>query len=360
MIPILYESREEIFASNGIGRLTDAIRCRVTEERNGIYELEMSYPLDGVNFEGIAPGAYIKAVPFVNGKPQIFCIYEVSKPLDGITTIYAAHLSYRMGLIPSRPFEGISLSDTVKKLKESALERCPFSFWIEKDNSNTYKSLKPNAIKDKIQGSQGSILQTYSPLEIEWDNWEVKIWQNRGQDKGAQLRYGKNITSLKQDENIRNLWTGVVPYWYGMTEDSDEEELVMLDEILYTDTVGLYPYHRTGCLDLTGFLEEKPTQAALRSRALRYIKENDIGYPKVNVNVSFVDLSKTEDYKDFVTLESVNLCDTITIRYDNLGVNVKAKVLKTVYNVLLDRYESVQVGNYTDNGLAETIAGGVK
>ena len=43
MIPILYLSDEVSFQSNGLGRLSDIISCSVTEERNGIFEVEFEY-----------------------------------------------------------------------------------------------------------------------------------------------------------------------------------------------------------------------------------------------------------------------------------------------------------------------------
>lgn len=359
MIPILYKPNETNFTTNGIGRLSDAISCLVTEERNSLYELEMQYPMEGLHFEDIENGCYIKCVPFVEGEPQLFIVYEISKQINGRCTIYAAHVSYRLSLIPSAPFSAESIADCMFKLKSSAMEYCPFSFWTNKKSDKAYYLRFPASIRGKLQGNQWSILQNYKPAEIEWDNWTVRIWENRGQDKGFELRYGKNIVDLRQEENIRTTYTGVVPYWYGFANPEDEEETLMMlpEKVLYTDYVRNYPYHRTGCLDLTEyFTEEQPTEEQLRSRARRYINENDIGVPRVNIRVSFVDLKETEEYKDIAILEQVNLCDTVYVRFDALGVSVKAKVVKTVYNVLLDRYDSIQVGNYTSNGIAGIIA----
>ena len=49
MIPILYDSSEIYFASNGLGRLRETISCTVSEERNGLFECDFEYPVTGQN-----------------------------------------------------------------------------------------------------------------------------------------------------------------------------------------------------------------------------------------------------------------------------------------------------------------------
>lgn len=348
MIPILYANDETDFTTNGIGRLSDCISCTVTEERNAVYEMDIEYPMTGIHYSDIENGSYIKAVPFFNGTPQIFFVYEISKPINGRVKIYCAHISYRLSLIPLAPFSATNAKDCFAKLKPNAMEDCPFTFWTDRVLEKAYYLRYPDSMRGKIQGDQWSILQNYKPAELEWDNFTVKMWTDRGRDNGVVLRYGKNITDLKQDESIRNTVTGICPYWYGTV--GEEEELVMLPErIIYTQYVDNFPYKRTGVVDLTDQFEEKPTVEQLRSRAQRYINENDIGIPRVSIKLSFIDLAQTEEYKDILPLQEVNLCDIVTVQFDKLGVNAKAKITKTVWNVLLDRYDSVEIGEHHSN-----------
>ena len=96
MIPILYDHAEKDFTSQGLCRLADAVDCVVTEERNGIYECELKYPIDGLYFEEIFEGRLIGATHDDNGDIQPFEIYKHSAPIDGVVTFYAHHLSYRL------------------------------------------------------------------------------------------------------------------------------------------------------------------------------------------------------------------------------------------------------------------------
>ena len=153
------------------------------------------------------------------------------------------------------------------------------------------------------------------------------------------LRYGKNITDIKQEENIQNTITGIVPYWCG-----GDDEVVYYNGIVEASTAANFPYRRSVPYDFSGDFETAPTAAQLRQRAERYIIRNSIGIPAVSIKVSFVALWQTEEYKDVAALQRLRLCDSLTIEYEKLGVSNTAKIVKTVYNVLLERYDSTTIG----------------
>lgn len=350
MIPVLYKSTETKFVSNGIGRLAEAITCKVTEERNGIFELEMTYPVKGKLFKDIVHSAYIKARNKNKISSQVFCIYKISKPINGIITISARHISYRASLIPVAPFSATSVTDALAGLKEHAAEECPFEFWTDKVTEGNFKVTVPSSIRSKLGGSTGSILDVYGG-EYEFDNYKIKLHNQRGADNGVVLRYGKNITDIKQEENIESTITGVYPYWAG----SDGEYLELPEKVVHAENATNFPFARTIELDCSADFEEKPTEEQLRTKAERYLKDNDAGKPKVSITVSFVALWQTEEYKDIAPLEKVNLCDTVSVEFVKLNISAKAKVVKTIYNVLLDRYDSIEIGEPTTNLATEIV-----
>ena len=189
--------------------------------------------------------------------------------------------------------------------------------------------------------------------EYEWDNYTVKLHSARGvQTPSVTLRYGKNITDLNQEEEINNVITGVCPYWM----DSEGGNVVTLPEkTVDSSTASSYPFKRTVPLDLSSDWKEAPTQAQLRARAQAYVNSSGIGIPKVNIKVSFVNLADTEEYKDVAALQTVSLCDYVAVQFEKLGISTQAKVVKTVYNVLLERYDSIEVGSLRSS-LAGTIS----
>ena len=263
-------------------------------------------------------------------------------------TIYGEHISYDLAGVPASPFAAESAPDAMEKLKSSSAIPTPFSFWTDKDTAGTMGITAPVALRSLLGGREGSVLDVYGG-EYKIERYTVRLYNQRGQNRGASIRYGKNLTDLTQDENIAGVYTGVYPYWSSM-----EGALVQLPEKILL-APGNYDFTRIMTLDLSSEFQEPPTEDQLRVRAEAYIKANHIGVPKVSLTVSFVPLEQTEEYKDIGLLERVELCDTVNVEFPSLGVSATAKCVRTVYDALLDRYKSVELGDARTN-IADTIA----
>ena len=350
MIPILFKSDATDFTTNGIGRLTDAIICTVTEERNGQYELEMQYPMDGQYYSEIRTSSIIAAVPYDGAKIQAFQVYKISRVLGGRVTINAQHISYRLNWIPVMPFSASSLADTLEKIKVNSAENNPFTFEADFTSTVSCGFTIPTGCKSVLGGVDGSVLDTYGG-EYEWDNFTVKLHRNRGSEKPITLLYGKNITDLTQEEVISNTYTGVCPYWSA----TDNNITVTLPEkVISVEEVKNFPFHRTKVVDFSGQFDAQPTIEQLREATTEYIEANNIGVPDVSIEVSFINLAGTDGYEDAAPLETVQLGDTISVYFEKLGVQTRAKVIGYEYNVLTEKYENVSIGT-SRSTLASTI-----
>lgn len=354
MIPILYPPGEASFSGNGLGRLSEAITCTVEEERNGKYELEMEYPVTGAHFGDIRNSCIIWAEPSDAYREQPFRIYKISKPMGGKIKIKAEHISYQLSHIPVSAFTATTAPEALLGLKTNAAEACPFEFWTDKTTRGAFEVLKPSSIRSMLGGTKGSILDIYGG-EYEFDRYTVKLYAERGMDRGVTLRYGKNITDITQEENIQNTITGIYPF-YRKTGDNGVDIVVELPEkVLHSENAGNFPYKRTVPLDLSNdFDDTPPTEQELRDRANAYITSNKIGVPAVSIKVSFIPLWQTEEYKDVANLERVRLCDTVSVVFPQLHISAQAKVVRTKYNVLAGRYEEIELGDAKSN-LGATI-----
>ena len=347
MKPILFSEGQKTFNTNGMGRLSDAISCKVTEERNGQYELHMEYPIDGQLIEELRYSRIIYATPADGKSPQPFRIYRITKPLSGVVEIDAEHISYHMSHIPVLPFEAVGMDPAFEGLKNNSAEENPFT--IEKGGAfgtalaNSFKVAEPNNLRALLFGSEGSVIDTFGG-EWEFDHFRAILHKERGKDRGVTIRYGKNLTDLKQEENIQNTYTGICPYWKGLNEDGTEQIVYLPEKVLHSTSASNYPYQRTKVVDFSSEFQESPTAVELREKGEKYIKDNDIGTPTVSLDVSFIALHETQEYADMTRIYHINLCDTVTVLFPALNVSTKAKVVKTVYDVLLDRYESITIG----------------
>ena len=352
MKPILYESIEKQFNHNGIGTLADAISCIVIEERNGAYELEMEYPLGGIHYEEIKNNNIVLAVPSDGKQAQPFRIYKITRPIGGVVSVYAEHISYDLSGIPVRPFKASDCASALRGLVENSMIANPFNTWTDIAGSGKYEQKLPASFRSRLAGTQGSILDSFgNGAELEFDRYTVKVYQNRGRDNGVTIRYGKNLTDLKQDESIESVYTATIAYW---TKEENNKEEVVIGEIQYLPNHADYPKERVFVLDCSSDFENKPTKEQLNNKAMQYIRSNNLGIPKVSIDVSFIQLWQTEEYKNIVSLERVSLCDTVHVVFEKLGVDATAKVIKTEYNVLTDRYDKVTLGEARSN-FAETI-----
>ena len=347
--PILYSSNETDFDHNGLGILGDCASCEVTEEANGIFELSMRYPMDGIHFEDISDRSIIKARPDQFREPQLFRVYSVSKPMSGLVSILAEHISYGLSWIPVSPFYASSVSEALNGLKANAVTDCPFEFWTDKDTNADFSVPVPSSIRSRLGGVSGSILDVYGG-EYEFDNYTVKLYNNRGRNRGVSIRYGKNLTDIKQEQNCSSVATGVYPYWV----DAEGKNVVELPEKIVNAT-GTYNFVKIKTLDLSIDFESQPTEDQLRSFAERYIENNKIGVPEVSLTVSFAQLEQSDEYKGLKLLERVSLFDTVNVEFPALRVSATAKAVKVVYDVLANRVISVQLGN-TKSNISDTIA----
>lgn len=378
MKPILYSSTATSFNNQGLGVLSDAVSCTVVEERNGEYELTLQYPVGGIHYSEIEDRAIILAIPSPYRTPQPFRIYSIESPLNGIVTIHAHHISYDLSGIPVSPFTAGTCKAALSGLVTHSAVTNPFSADTDKLVTGTYTLKVPTSFRACLGGQEGSILDVYGKGEYEFDKFNIYLHLNRGSDNGVKFAYGVNITDFNMERNLESVVTGIYPYWANV----DGDELVELDEKIIeiydpsnptylleaggaylTDSNGNYlttqtpfSFHNVLPLDLSSEFEEAPTQEQLKERAEKYISDNGLGAPKVSIEVSFVHLGQTEEYSYLKEVEKCDLCDTVTVEFPLYGISVKAKIIAIETDVLLERYNSVQIGDARTT-IADTIAG---
>jgi phage minor structural protein len=354
MIPILFSKNETSFTSNGLGRFSEAISCKVTEERNGQYELEMVYPIDGKLYPMIETEMIIGAIPSVDASLQAFDIYRITKPINGKVTIFAQHISYRLLRIVTTganiPASNDACQAALNSLKTNAIlatgQTCPFTFWTDKRTAAGFSMSTPTSIRTRLGGSEGSILDQFGG-EYEWDNFTVKLHADRGSDTNVTLMYGKNLTELTHEENVSGAVTGVIGFW-------QHEDEVVTGSVQLASNHASYARERIIAVDFSSTIgtEKTPPVSVINNLAQIYANQHNL--PNISMKISFVDLSQTEEYKLYAPLEKLHLCDYVMINYEKLKVMQKARIIKTVYNVLLDRYNSIEVGD-TIGTLAQAV-----
>lgn len=341
MIPVLYPSNTLNFTTFGIGVLTDTISCEVTEARNGVYECLLKYPVTGQHYSEIAKECIIKAKPNDIANPQAFRIYRITKPLNGVVSIYSQHISYDLANIPVLPFSSESRSPSL--ILEQLLAGDPrFTGWTDYSEAKAFSVAQPKSVRACLGGTEGSMLSKWHG-EFEWDNFLVKFHSHRGTKTGVVIEYGKNLTALEQDEDNSGVYTALLPY--AVYTVDGVETVVTLPEQTLAITTSEILRSKVLIMDFSSRFDggTAVTADTLRAVAVDYLAENPLGTTVPTVKVSFEPLWKQPEYS--ALLERVRLCDTVTIRHTALGVTVSAMVIETVYNTLAERYRSITLGS---------------
>ena len=327
-------------STNGLGTI-QPLECTVTEELNGIYECEFTVLTTDKHYEDLKNSGLIK-VTVGDGSEQIFRVYFISEPINFVVQVKAQHITYDLSKIVVKPFSATGAVNIKNQLVSHILGSYPFTTWTDISNTTSTFTLDiPRSFRECLGGYEGSVLDVLR-CEYEWDNLTVKLHARRGADNGVRIAYGKNLTDFVQEQNNENVYDGVYGY-------------AVVDEVTY-EASGIY--NKTGAttprvlnVDFSDKYEsgDVPTAAELLAYATTYATNNDIEVPNVNIKIDFVPLWQTEEYKDILQLERVSLGDTVHVFFDKLNVEASSRVIKTVWNVLTNKYDSIELGDARAN-----------
>lgn len=345
MIPVLYNS-----AGKCLGALPDSTRCYVTQERNGVYEAEIDIPMDSDMFGEVKEGAYILAKPDDISQPQKFKIYKPVKPLYGIVTFHCEHLRYALGGVPvSRGRYTGNPAVVFNSMITSVNSTSDFTFWSDISSVYNVDVPVPTTAGKMLAGQSGSMLDLFGG-EYEFDNYTVKLYNRRGQDRSTEIRYAKNLTGFTCEADTSSTYTHVYPFYYNEMENVYVE---LAQKTIQLSGASSLPFTKCYMLDLTDKFSEPPTEAQLLSKAQSFINSNSLDRIKYSYRVSFILLWQTEEYKDIAALERCGLCDTVSVIHKT-GEKIRAKIVKTVYDSIAERYVSMELGNAL-NTFAQTV-----
>lgn len=359
MIPRLYPAGATDYSALGYGGMGEALNCSVKRQLNGAYELEMRYPLTGRRFPELTNRQIITSTTGPEGTVQPFRIYRIVRDLENSCAIYARHMAYDLMGHTVVPFSADGLQAALRQIQsEAVVQPHDFTLTAGFDSDAVCSVATPRTVWSMLGGQKGSLLDVYGG---EWlfDGFRLALEERLGTDLGVVVRYGKNLRTLEQDENLASCWTEVHPYWLS----ADGATLVTLPEI--TIPTGEFDYVRALPLDLSAEFEAQPTEEQLRQRTKTYIRSNHVGIPDVGLTVDFVPLEQTEEYKARKFLTAVSLGDTVGVEFPTAYdpatseprafVTASSRVVETVWLPMEDKYQSIRLGKKRANFVSTMV-----
>ncbi|HEQ4875972.1 TPA: phage tail protein, partial [Streptococcus pyogenes] len=246
--------------------------------------------------------------------------------------------------------------------------------------SFSWEADKIGNARGALGGVAGSILDVYGG-EYEFDNRTIILHKQMGRKAPTVLEYGRNIVSVEEERLLDGNYTSIYPYVRYTPQpkpqeeasgkphvgehEQPEEQLVTLPEfILDGQYLELYAQRRIQMVDLSSHFNDdkgkkEPTEEELRKLAQKYLKDNNVGSPKVSIEVDYIDLSQTLDYQDFRVMEEVELCDIVPLYYPKFGITTESeKVVEIVYDVYTDSNHTIKLGTIGQS-ISKSLTGGV-
>lgn len=352
MIPRIYNNSFTTYESNGLGLLVDAISCQVEEESNGDFELTLVYPVEGSFFYALKQDNLIKADTSDTLKGQLFRIDTISKPLNGQVTVYAKHISFDLAknsLNEDVNEKNINCENAGKHMLQKSDADSRFSVESNIEMLGNYSMDRKTDCLSAIAGTKGSLIDTFgNGPKLLRDNFTISVLNRRGKDDNTLIAYKKNITGFTLEEDYSEIINVIKPY---ATYTEDEVE-----KTLYIDEIGVKsPRYIEGDIVKSRWIDfsdkfdedETPTKEKLKNLAEKYFNDNSCDLPKMTYKIEFQPLSQTEEYKEdgLAELEYIGMDDSVYIANSKYGIRDQARVIKTTYNVLADKYISIELGD---------------
>ena len=356
----VYESRETNFRHNGLGVLRPS-SCLIYEELNGEYSLTLKHPID--NYE---KWKLLEQDRIVKANGQLFRIYKLTHSvMDNEVEVFAMHIFYDL----SKNFiKDINIVDKTGKqalnhILDNTLYENDFTCDSDITKINSARLVRKNVTSVLIGDDENSFLN-YWGGELKRDNFNFQINTVIGKNKGMKISYGKNLTGLTATFDMSNIVTRIVPVAFdGITlpevyVDSDyvnNYAQPIVREVEFSDVKFASSPNNTS---EEGFATKEEVYAELRRLSKLMFTNDKVDVPEINFNVDFVELSKTEQYKKYSNLETVELGDVVNIHHKILGINIDARVISYEFNCLTNRYDSIELGSFQTNiftGINELI-----
>lgn len=327
------------------GSITSLCEAFVEEERNGLFELSFIM----LNTDSLFNYVKEDNIVVVNANDtllnQKFRIYMTRKLMNNRVEVFARHISFDLmyDYIDNVSFENQSCEYALNQLFRNSNFSKHYKGYSNIINAQNYSMSMANVL-EAIGGKEGSIIDTFGTgAEILRDNENIHILNKRGYDNEVTIEYKKNLTGFELEEDTTDLVTRILPY--AKYNDENNGEIIVKADYVDSPLIANYSHPYIASIDYSDKFEddEIPTVSKLQELAKKEYRDNKVDIPKQNFKIEFIPLSKCVGYDGLE--DKISLCDIVTIVDTRYNIKTQSKVIKTVFNVLKNRYESMELGD---------------
>lgn len=345
----IYNKSNRNFDYNGDMILKPSL-CDLEVELNGIIEVTLEHPYDKEGRWKYIVEDNILRVPYPWKKEgQLFYIYDKEKGMTGVTC-KARHIFFDLAseiLIDCRPTNA-----TGQEALNKILEGTGFTGHSNIITRNSaYYIRKHIANEALISDDENSFINRWGG-ELYVDNFHVYMNERTGGEYGVTFRYGQDLIDLKENSNIDNIITRILPVGFnGITipEHYVDSPLINKYRKVKADVIKFdHIKVKESPEDEEGYNTLEEAQEALRE-ACKNMFDEGIDKLLYQIDVEVAKLENTLKYKEYKNLLEVGLGDTVGVEHLDIGINIKTRVIKFVYDCISEKFKNITLGNYIEN-----------
>ena len=344
----IYEDREKTFDNNGLAILNNYTRCDITYSINGLWELNLECPIRVKKSEYLQKDRILK-VNTPSGL-QLFRIRRIEKDL---TTIYCycTHIFFDLSdnFIRDINIVGKTRGEAIKYVLDNTMTPHNFKYVGADGNiQNTARIVRYTPVNAIIGEEDNSIFKRWSGGELKINNFEISSSDRLGRETNILIKYSKNLTGITETLDMTEVATRIVP------QGADE---LLLPEY-YIDSPKINNYYQPFIRHME-FSDIKVVEQAtddspvvtvdeareqLRNVVKKLYEDSKVDTPFYNYKIEFMDLSDTEEYKQFKQLYKLDIGDSVVVRHKDLNIDINARIISYDYDGVLNRYNSIELG----------------
>ncbi|MEH7490827.1 phage tail spike protein [Neobacillus niacini] len=350
----LFKADEMDFSHNGIGSLDKHIIEPVVEEQlNGLFAFTFKYPVFapyGLEIDGQS----VVRVPTPDGN-QLFRVYRPVKTM-GYVEVSCYHIFYDLvdNFIEDTNIVEKDGLGALIQLGGATQFAHRFTFFSDINRVSNSRIVRINPVAALLDSGQDNSFISRWGGELKRNNFQVRMMNAIGTDRGVTIRHKKDLLGYEADIDYSTPVTRIMPMGFDglpLPEKYVDSPLInnyvqpKIQEIEYRDI-------KAAIGDYADDEDAVPLETAyqmLRDRAAEEFSIGKIDIPAANYKVEFVPLAQTEEYKDFQSLETILIGDTVTVIHYENGFFVKAKMIHYKYDPLGKKYISIELGNYKES-----------
>lgn len=339
----IYSKNTTSFSSLGLGVLKDfTSNPQITEVLNAEYNLEFEYAIDGWLSEYLVEENIIKA----NGQP--FRIWNIQKSTEGSIKILAKHIFFDLEknfLLDTAP-TNTNAQGALNWILDHAEHRTLFRASGDCDIIATARYVRMDPIK-AIYSADNALLDRFGG-ELELDGYDIIAHKKRGVNNGLTIIHRKNLSGAELQVDFSTVATRILP--------QGKDGLLLPEKFIDSPLINNYfaPLYKKEEFEI-GVDEETTEEQAIEKlrNAAKNLFDKEIDRPTISLAVDFIELSKTEEYKNYSSLETAHLGDTVAVILKQLNLNYETRIVKTVYDCLEQRIIELELGSVTPDYVSD-------